>query len=282
MALRSHLLLAAVFGSYRVSERAYAKGLWEALPDNSLLIADRNFMYAQEFIPLHAAGTNRHWLSRARKNMSYRVVEKLGPGDEIVEMTVTYAARKKDPTLPEHWRMRAIRYRRPGFRPQRLLTSLTDSKKYPCDEIVALYHERWEIELGYGEVKTEMLEREETIRSRTPAGVKQELWGLGLAYNLVRLEMERAAEVANVPPTRMSFVRSLHAIRVDLLRLAFTSPAHLSKRLDALRHYLVEDCVLPPRRSHRNFPRAVKIKMSAYPRKRTRATRATPRRSRAN
>jgi len=47
-----------------------------------------------------------------------------------------------------------------------LLTSLSDPEKYPADEIVDPYHERWEIELGYDEIKTHLLEREEAIRSR--------------------------------------------------------------------------------------------------------------------
>jgi len=47
--------------------------------------------------------------------------------------------------------MRAIRYRRRGFREQTLLTSLLDPVKFPAQEIVALYHERWEIELGFDE-----------------------------------------------------------------------------------------------------------------------------------
>ena len=45
--------------------------------------------------------------------------------------------------------MRAIRYQRKGFKPQTLLTSMTDPVAYPAAEIAALYHERWEIELGY-------------------------------------------------------------------------------------------------------------------------------------
>jgi len=53
--------------------------------------------------------------------------------------------------------------------------------------------ERWvALELGYDEIKTELLDREEAIRSRTPTGVQQEPWGIFLAYNLVRLEMESA------------------------------------------------------------------------------------------
>jgi len=268
MALRSHLLLAARFGPYSISERKHARELWPSVPDDSLVVVDRHFMYAKDLVPLEANGTNRHWLTRARKNNKWRVVKRLGPGDALAEVLVNRGARREDPTLPERWPMRAIRYRRRGFREQTLLTSLLDPVKYPREEIVALYQERWELELGYDEVKTEMLEREEAIRSKSPAGVDQELWGVALAYNLVRLEMERAAEIAEVPPTRMSFVGCLRAIKFQLVLFAAISPGKMAKLLDRFHHELAASCVLPPRRSERFYPRAVKIKMSNYPRKR--------------
>ena len=80
-----------------------------------------------------------------------------------------------------------VEYRRKGFRPQQLLTSLCDSSRYPKQEVIAMYHERWEMELGYDEIKTELLEREETLRSKSPAAVNQELWGILIAYNLIRI-----------------------------------------------------------------------------------------------
>ena len=86
-----------------------------------------------------------------------------------------------------------------------MLTSLTDGKKFPAKDVVARYHERWELELGYDEIETEMLDRRETIRSRTVDGVGQELWGILLAYNLIRLEMERTADDLGVEPTQISF-----------------------------------------------------------------------------
>ena len=89
-----------------------------------------------------------------------------------------------------------------GFPPQTLLTSFTDAKQFPAVEIVGLYHERWENELGFSEVKRGMLQREEAIRSKSPRTVAQELWAIGLAYNLVRLEMTRIAREAGVPATR--------------------------------------------------------------------------------
>jgi hypothetical protein len=271
MVLRSHLLFAVRFGPYRLGERRLARELFAEVPDDSLLLVDRNFMYAKDLFPLQSTGHNRHWLTRARKRTTWRLVKRLGPGDSLVEILVNRGARYQDPTLPERWLVRAIKYRRPGFREQKLLTSLLDSAQFPADEVRVLYHERWEIELGYDEVKTEMLEREETIRSKSPKGVAQELWGIALAYNLVRLEMERAADAAEVRPTELSFASCLRAIKMDLIKFVHVSPGKLSKSLAALRREL-GGYVLPPRRSERLYPRAVKLKMSNYPRKRTVAT----------
>jgi len=63
------------------------------------------------------------------------------------------------------------------------------------------------------QLQTALLDREETIRSKTREGVEQELWRILLAYNLVRLEMARVAKSAKVEPTRISFVESLRLIR---------------------------------------------------------------------
>jgi hypothetical protein len=266
MALRSHLLLGAQFGPYD-AESIYAKDLWARIPDNSVTIVDRGFLDAKTLISITLGGAARHWLTRAKSNSTYRFVKELGRGDDIVEFDVSKEARRKDPTLPATWTVRAIVYQRPGFAPQELLTSLLDHKRFPAKEIVALYHERWEIELGYDEVKTDMLERQEAIRSKTPKGVAQELWAIGLAYNLVRLEMERVAAEADVPPTRISFVMALRLIRDEWMWTSGTnSPGAVPGHLRRLREDIAR-FILPERRP-RSQPRAVKIKMSNYPRKR--------------
>ncbi len=272
MALRSHLIVAATFGPYG-DERPFARELWPKLPDNALVIVDRNFLAANILIPIASEKANRHWLTRATSRSSWSVLKKLGPGDELVEFTVSDEARGKDPSLPKKWCVRAIRYKRHGFKPQTLLTSLTDANAFPADELRALYHERWEIELGFDEVKTDMLDRQEAIRSKTPKGVLQELWAIGLAYNLVRLEMERIAEEADLPPSRISFTASLRLIRDEWMWAAATrSPGAIPKNLRRLRDEILR-FVLPPRRSERSFPRAVKLKMSNYDRKRPTTTR---------
>lgn len=266
MALRSHLLAAAVFGPYATDERRYAASLWNSVPDRSLVLFDRGHLQASVLVPLMTQGEQRHWLTRAKSTTKFTSIRRLGPGDELVEFTVSAEARRKDPSLPTHFDARAIRYQRKGFKPQLLLTSLVDDKAYPADELRALYHERWEIELGFGEIKTDMLERLETIRSKSPGGVAQEMWGLLIAYNLIRLEMERVANELGVAPTRISFVAALREFVNEWHLASIASPGTIPKRFstltDRLRHY-----VLPPRRPARSFPRAVKIKMSNYARK---------------
>lgn len=266
MALRSHMILTATFGPYTTTEHEYAKTLYGAIPANSLVLMDRAYLDAAVFHELTAA--NRHWLTPAKSNTTWRVIETFGPGDQLVEMTLSSEARKAHPHLPLRFDVRAIRYQRKGYEPRTLLTSLVDAKQYPADELRALYHERWEIELGFGELKTDMLQRLEAIRSLSPETVNQEIWGLLLAYNLVRLEMERIADETGVAPTRISFVAALRLIINEWSWSTITSspgaiPRHLTDLRDKIRVF-----ILPPRRPERVFPRAVKLKMSNYARKR--------------
>lgn len=266
MALRSHLLAGAQFGPYGTSERVYAAQLWPLLPDDSLAIVDRGFFSAETLLGIASGGHNRHWLTRARADLASTRVKRFATGDELIELNVSGEARRQHPTLPKTWQMRAIRYRRRGFKPQILLTSLVDPKRYPAAQIIALYHERWELELGYNEVKRVMLRREESTRSKSPKGVAQELWGLGLAYNLVRFEAECVAADAKVSPTRISFVACLNFIESAFRTWGTDSAGRLPERLRRLREDL-SHFVLPDRRE-RTYARAVKIKMSNYPRKR--------------
>lgn len=267
MALRSHLLAAASFGPYSKGEYTYASDLWPSVPDHSICIVDRGFLSAGVLVPLSRDGTNRHWLIPAKKDLKWCVRKRLGPNDMIVELVVSRRARGKNPSLPETWQARAVRHQRMGFRPRWLLTSMFDSATYPAADVAALYHERWEVELGYDEIKTEMCDREEAIRTKTPERIRQEIWGILLVFNLVRLEMERVAAEAGVEPTRISFITSLHFVCDEWLWCAAASPGAIPRHLRNLRAKLSR-YVLPPRRGNRRYPRAAKITVSAYRKKR--------------
>lgn len=268
VAIRSHLLAAVSFAEFRKGEVTLTRELWDQVPENSLVLVDRNFLVARDLTALHLNGANRHWLTRAKSTTRLRRIKRLGPNDDLVEIELAKDVRRLNPDVPAVWQARAIRYQRKGFKPSTLLTSLLDPREYPAAELVSMYHERWDIELTYDEIKTHLLDREEAIRSRTPSGVRQEVWGIALAYNLVRLEMERVAAEAGVAPNRVSFVNALALVRYTLLISSTPplAPGKIPTRLLDLRRQL-KLLVLPERRPERAYPRVVKIKMSSYDRK---------------
>jgi Insertion element 4 transposase N-terminal/Transposase DDE domain len=266
MVLRSHLLQGMSIGPWSSSEISLAESLWAKIPDGSLTILDRGFLSYSLLHGIRSNGTGRQWLIRAKARLKWRVLKSLGENDSLVEITTPKRCRREHPTVPETLVVRAVRYQYPGFRPQTLLTSLVDPEAFPAREIAALYHERWELELGFDEIKTHALEREESLRSKSPERTRQEVWGLAVAYNLIRLQMGRVGKKIGLPPTRISFRHSLLLIRGFWWATAWTaSPGKIPERLEELDEQTAL-LILPPRRK-RTYPRAVKIKMSNYPRK---------------
>ena len=162
-------------------------------------------------------------------------------------------------------RIRVICYQLPGFKPQWLLTSMLDAERYPAAEITLLDHQRWELETGFDELHTHTLERLEALRSQTPDRIRQELFALAVVYNLVRLEMARVAGQLEVSPLRISYRTSLLLIRTLWLSAWVVAAGRLPQYLEQLASDIAL-LVLPARRP-RSYPRAVKIKMTRYPRK---------------
>ena len=111
------------------------------------------------------------------------------------------------------------------------------------------------------------LERQEALRSKKAEGVRQEIWGILLAYNLVRGEMTEVAEAAGVSPLRISIRHALMLIRIFCMAEAWTcAQGNLPKRLASRHDTLSSLLILPQRRPHRGYKRHVKIKMSGYKR----------------
>lgn len=265
MVLRSHLWLDFEFTDCHAGEGSIAWPLIQRVPDQSVTILDRYYVDYLQLHQLREGGQNRHWLLRARKNMVFTVLKRYGPADALVEIPIHRSVRRQHPDLPKSFLARRLIYWRKGFRPQTLITSLVDPQAYPAGEIAELYHERWELELGYDELKTDVLEQKEAIRSETPNGVRQELWGMAIAYNLVRREMDLVARERDLPPRRISFILALRLIQDLFGWAAVTRPGNLPKMIHQMRAQL-QTLVLPPRKNDRRYPRHVKIKMSGYKR----------------
>lgn len=263
LALRSRIALDCAFSGCRTGESTLAKELLVSIPDHSLTIMDRYFHSYSIWHAIRSAGEDRHWLVRAREDLRvWKTIERYGPGDELAEIEVPAQTRAKHPELPKILRLRVITYRRAGFRTRTLVTSLLDPKLYPAREIAELYHERWELELAYDELKTQTLERCEAIRSQSPDRARQEILGVMIAYNLVRREMEGMALKLNLPANRISFQATLMMMRDLFYWAEVASPGKLPLMFAEMRLKL-ETFVLPLRRPRR-YPRVTKMRVSKY------------------
>lgn len=259
----SHELLDARLGDMTQGELTLASQLKGC--DQSLRVFDRAYFSAAFLLDWQAAGEQRHWLIRAKDNLRHEVVATHAKGDCTIRMPVSARARQLHPHLPSHWQARLIEVQL-GARTRRFITSLTDATRYPKRELAQLYAKRWEIELGFREIKQSLQAGEFVLRSKQPALVRQELWGVLIAYTLVRRLMRQMAEHLQVAPLRMGFHVAAIAI-IDVLRFApLESAATLPRRL-ALLFEQAQLFVIAERRLARSYPRAVKRRPSKYPTK---------------
>lgn len=106
-----------------------------------------------------------------------------------------------------------------------LVTNIIDPDEIPAAELAAAYHERWEAELVFDELKTHQRGPGTILRSRKPELVEQEIWGLLLTHYGIRHLMREAADQAELDPDRMSFIRALRVVRRQVTGQAAFSPS---------------------------------------------------------
>jgi hypothetical protein len=224
-------ILAARIGSSGVSEQVLADSLISDLQTGTINLADRGFFSMDRWIRASATGAHLVWrvkngvrslparsertlsdasawvvlqesgqmLARRRKTCDDKTLPRLAPTlARLVEFTVTSRDRSGRP-------VKTSRYR--------VLTTLLDHRRYPADQIAALYAERWQIELTYARLKTTLREPGTRLRGQTPELAYQELWALLTVYNaLVRLAVSAAVDL-NVDPDAISFTAVLALTR---------------------------------------------------------------------
>lgn len=262
-ALSTHLVHSAAFGPYGTNEMLYAKQLIDRVPNDSLTVFDRGFLSAEILCALTCGGNERHFIIPAKSNTCWEVIEG-EDHDCTVRMRVSPQARAKCAQLPQFWEARAITALDQQGRKRVLLTSLRDRRRYKPLDIENCYGRRWGIETSYRELKQTMLGTTLTLRSKTVDGVYQEIWGTLIAYNLIRLEIAKAALVVKCEPTEVSFIRAFHLIQFELHWAAVTrSYGKLPTSMKHLRERLVS--LLNDERPDRKYDRAVKARPNRYP-----------------
>lgn len=148
-----------------------------------------------------------------------------------------------------------------GFRTRSVIvvTSLLDKKAFPDSAIAELYGLRWQIELHYRQIKTNL--SLEVLRGLSPGMIERELWMHAIAYNLVRALLLETARTHDVPLARLSFKGALDALHAWTGRaLAVRRHRGLARRTLLAR--LAADQV--PFRPDRHEPRARKRRPKNY------------------
>ena len=262
MNVRSHIMLDARLSPYRRGEMRLAEDFIEKIPDRSVTLLDKGFWGADLLLSLAGNGTERHWLTPSRSNLVGEEVERYNQNDRILEMRVSAQARKKNPALPTHWRVREVSYEHQG-KMKTVLTSLP-ATAYSTKAVAELYQERWEIELGFRDLKSSMQRNALTLRSKTIELVYQEVWGLLLAYNIIRREASQAAVAYGRAPSEIRFKPACHYIAAQLIVMAAAQPASATgRRLSQLRSGI--GSLFLEHRPRPTTPRTVKISKTRYP-----------------
>src|SRR5215218_3832077 len=215
--LGTHAVCGLAIKPLRHGEPSMVGQLLEELGPGTLLIWDRGF-FSYELIR-SVVGRGAHLLARVKSNTVLRPIRRLDDGSYLAKIYPSAADRRRDMRgLP----VRVIEYthddpNRPGAGERhRLITDLTNPEDLPAHEAPLVYHERWEEELAFDEIKTHLSGRAVPIRSKTPAGVVQEIYGMILAHHIVRRVMHDAAVVSCQDTDRLSFTDSLRVLQCQL------------------------------------------------------------------
>ncbi len=263
----THCVVDAGFWPCHTSERVGGFRVLRKLHRGMLLMWDRGFHDFDMLVAARQRGA--HVLGRLPAQVKPLPLRTLPDGSTLAYLLPSDDARRR---RGERLLVRVITYTLndpalPGYGEEhRLITTLLNPRLAPAIEVACCYHERWEIELVIDEIDTHQRLVGRTLRSLTPVGVIQELYGLLLAHYAVRVLMHEAALRVEEDPDRLSFVHALEIVRdaiPEFQQVAETQQRALYERL--LREIAAKR--LPERRLRSN-PRVVKRKMSNFKLKR--------------
>ena len=248
-------LLGATLGSADDRDEAtQARRLLPLLGPDMLLLLDRGFDGGAFFAEV--AGTGAALLARIRSHRNPPVLAQLPDGSylsnldglqvRIIEADLTV-------TGMDGSRVRQ-RYR--------LVTTLLDHHRFPAEDLIDLYHERWEIESAYLALRHTLLDGH-VLRSGDRPGLEQEIWALLTLYQLLRMAMVAAVETRpGTNPDRASFTTAREAAREELTAARGICPGGPADLPGVIGRAVL--ATLLPKRRPRYSARKVKCATSRY------------------
>lgn len=217
----THAIFAATLGTCKTAEWSLCQQILPSLKADMLCLADRGFAgYARW---QEAAATGAQLLWRAKSSAQLPVLRRLADGSFL---SALYPDETSHHNRRKGIAVRVIEYSLPALKAApgqhlpaaqplryRLLTSLLDPCEAPALELALLYHERWEVEAAFDELKTHLLQAKRTLRSKTADGVRQEFYGWVLAHYAVCWLMHQSASEHRLAQRVLSFTGHANLLR---------------------------------------------------------------------
>ncbi len=269
MVVATHLVLDFAFGPCRgktTGERSLMKQILARIKLEGLL-----FLFDAGFYSFLLAWEieNRkgHFIMKVSNSVKLRPIKSCSYGDGSYLSKITGKVDGRKEVLV----VRVICCQIRGFRPFRLITNLLDEER-EAREIARHYHQRWEIEIAFDEIKTHQCatlrgESPTVLRSKRNDLVKQELYALMTSYNVIRTLMEEGAKKSGKEVREISFLNSMQAIIDAVPILNWRGHPRVGEAMQHLIEVIGESEIEKARRPRVN-PRVVKVKMSKYKKKR--------------
>jgi hypothetical protein len=256
VACATRTVIDAVFGPTAKGEITYMPGLLHSLRAGMIMLADRNFgsgalagqivRSGADFAIRVRTGRSAPGLPVLRRCQDGSYLSRFGGNPVRVidaQVTLTTAAGQRTGRC-------------------RLVTSLLDEHRHPAGSLIRLYHERWEIESAYLELKSTLLDGR-VLRARTPGGLDQEIYALLITYQVLRTAMADAAGTQpGTDPDRASFTIAWQAARDQITSAAGVIAGPVTDLVGVIGRQVL--AALMPGRRLRISPRIVKRAISKY------------------
>ena len=218
----THVLFGTQMAGYHTSEIALSKLVLPSLNKGMLCLADRNFFGFEMWKQAAATGADLLW--RVKQNAVLPCEHRLPDGSYLSRIYPNKERRTHLGIVVRviEYRLERVEDAEPLYR---LATTILDHEKAPARQLAALYHQRWEIETAFDELKTHLRGARIVLRSKTPDLVRQEFYGLMMAHFAIRGLMHEAALSAEEDPDRISFVHAVRVVRRKLTAFGAIPPS---------------------------------------------------------
>ncbi|AXB44279.1 hypothetical protein A4R43_21620 [Amycolatopsis albispora] len=214
----THAVFDARMDAYAAGEAMLIEEMFPSLRPGMLVLADRHVYSFRRWLAAAATGADLAW--RVSANLGLLPAQRLGDGSFIAEITPPKSSGQRP------FRLRAIEYTLPGSQEvYRLVTTVLDPVRAPAAELAAVYHQRWDIEGFFKQVKSVQLNEEKIFRSKSPEGVRQEFWAhLAVHYATMCVQVDAAGQ-ALLDPDRLSHKNTVRVLRSRIWRPESFPPA---------------------------------------------------------